>query len=93
MINVDDGKNTLVRFVITEALLKISASTINVGNRLYAKYHCYFSDCLEHPEYLKDGLQELFGNGSTAVIKTIREHLAEFENQHDVRNFLFGISK
>ena len=77
MINVDDGKNTLVRFVTTEALLKISVSTINVVNRLYAKYYCYFSYCLEHPKYLIDVLQELFGNGSTAVIKTIREHLAE----------------
>ena len=92
MIIVDDGKNTLVRFVITEALLKISASTINVGNRLYAKYHCYFSDCLEHPEYLKDILQEIFGNGSTAVIKIIKEELVKFEDQY-IRNFLFVMSK
>mgnify|MGYP001612727981 CR=1 FL=1 len=91
---VDNEKNALVSFVITEALLKIGISTINeVGDRLYAKYHCYFSDCLEHPEYLKDVIQELFGNGSTAVIKTIREHLAEFEDQQDVKNFLFVISK
>jgi CheY-like chemotaxis protein len=86
-------KKALVSFVITEALLKIGPSTNDeVGNRLYAKYHCYFSDCLEHPEYLKDILQEIFGNGSTAVIKIIREELVKFEDQY-IRNFLFVMSK
>lgn len=90
---VDNEKKALVSFVITETLLKIGPSTNNeVGNRLYAKYNCYFSDCLEHPEYLKYILQEIFGNGSTAVIKTIREELVKFEDQY-IRNFLFVISK
>ena len=94
MGKIDNEKKALVIFVITEALLKISPSTINeVGNRLYAKYNCYFSDCLEHPEYLKDILQEIFGNGSTAILKTIREHLAEFEGQQYISDFLFVISK
>lgn len=91
---IDNGKKALVSFVITDILLKISPSTIDeVGNRLYVKYKCYFSDCLEHPEYLKDILREIFGNGSTAVIKTIGEHLAEFEDQQHISNFLFVISK
>jgi len=90
---VSNEKKTLVSFVITDVLLKIGPSTNNeVGDRLYAKYSCYFSDCLEHPEYLKDILQEIFGNGSTAVIKVIREELVKFEDRH-IRNFLFVMSK
>lgn len=86
-------KKAFVSFVITEALLRIGQSANNeVGDRLYAKYRCYFSDCLEHPEYLKDILQEVFGNGSVAVIKIIREELAKFEDKH-MRNFLFVMSK
>lgn len=91
--DVGDEKKAFVSFVITDALLKISPSTNSeVGNRLYAKYQCYFSDCLEHPEYLRDILQEIFGNGSIAVIKTIQEELTEFEDRH-IRNFLFVMSK
>lgn len=90
---VDYEKKALVSFVITEALLKLSPSANNeVGDRLYARYHCYFSDCLEHPEYLKDILQEIFGNGSAGIIKGIKEKLAESEDQN-IRNFVFVMSK
>lgn len=91
---VDNAKKTLVSFTIMETLLQIGRSTSNeVGSRLYAKYNCYFSDCLEHPEYLKDVLQEIFGNGSNAIIKTIREKLAAYENQQPISNFLIIMSK
>ncbi|MBI5145789.1 MAG: response regulator [Thaumarchaeota archaeon] len=86
---VDNAKKALVSFTVTQTLLQMSSSTANeVGSRLYAKYNCYFSDCLEHPEYLKDILQEIFGNGSTAVIKTIKERLAAYEDQEPISNFL-----
>ncbi len=84
-----DVKKALVSFTITEALLRISPSATNeVGDRLYAKYHCYFSDCLEHPEYLKDVLHEIFGVGSTSIVKTIKENLAKLEDQQPIANFL-----
>jgi len=86
---VDNAKKALVSFTVTQSLLQMSQSAANeVGSRLYAKYHCYFSDCLEHPEYLKDILQEIFGNGSTAIIKTIKEKLAVYEDQQPISNFL-----
>jgi two-component system chemotaxis response regulator CheY len=89
-----DAKRALVSFTITETLLELSPSASNeVGDRLYAKYNCYFSDCLERPEYLKDILYEMFGEGSSAVIKTIRDKLKKFEDQQSISNFLFVLAK
>ncbi|MEM4250114.1 MAG: hypothetical protein QW395_07525, partial [Candidatus Nitrosotenuis sp.] len=75
-------------------LLELSQSASNeVGDRLYAKYNCYFSDCLEHPEYLKDILYEIFGEGSSSIIKMIRDKLEKFEDQQPISNFLFVLAK
>jgi CheY-like chemotaxis protein len=91
---IDNEKKALVSFTIAQAIDQISPSTTDkVGNRLYEKYGCYFSDCLEHPEYLADVLKEIFGNGSVAIVKIIRERLAEFETQQPISNFLTVISK
>lgn len=88
-VTTTDVKKALVSFTITEALLKIGPSATNeVGDRLYTKYHCYFSDCLEHPEYLKEVLHEIFGAGSTSIVKTIRENLAKLEDQQPIADFL-----
>lgn len=85
----DRTKAALVSFVIEKSLLKISnAAPQQVGDRLYAEYGCYFSDCLMHAEYLKAVLEEIFGNGSTAIINAIRESLADFEDQHPISDFL-----
>jgi len=90
----DKEKKALVSITITNVLDKMSPSATNeVGDRLYAKYHCYFSDCLEHPEYLRDILTEIFGNGALVVMNAIRNGLAEFEDQQPISNFLLVLSK
>lgn len=89
-----DAKKALVSFTITETLLEISPTATNeAGDRLYAKYGCYFSDCLEHPEYLKDILYEIFGEGSSSVIKIIRSKLEKLEDQQPISNFLSVLAK
>lgn len=89
-----DAKRALVSFTITETLLELSPSASNeVGDRLYAKYNCYFSDCLEHPEYLKDTLYEMFGEGSSSVVKTIGDKLKKFEDQQPISDFLSVLAK
>jgi len=93
-ITFPEEKKALVSFTITQALLKMSPSATNeVGSRLYAKYRCYFSDCLEHPEYLNDILTDIFGNGARVVTDAIRQSLAEFEDQHPISDFLAVLSK
>ncbi|MEW6043709.1 MAG: response regulator [Thermoproteota archaeon] len=89
-----DAKKALVSFTITETLLEISPTATNeAGDRLYTKYGCYFSDCLEHPEYLKDILYEIFGEGSSSVIKIIRSKLEKLEDQQPISNFLSVLAK
>jgi CheY-like chemotaxis protein len=74
--------------------LKVSSAAVQeVGDRLFERYGCYFSDCLEHPEYLKSILNEIFGNGATAITDTIRESLAEFEGQKPIAIFLSAICR
>ncbi|TBR07943.1 MAG: response regulator [Candidatus Nitrosotenuis sp.] len=79
----------LVSFVIYDTLKKISESTLNeVGSRLCAKHNCYFSDCLEHPEYLRDVLKEIFGDGCRPIMDTINKELANVAEQKQISNFL-----
>jgi len=59
-----------------------------VGNKLYKKHRCYFVDCLEHPEYLSDILQEMFGKASESIIESIRNKLVEFSGNKPISQFL-----
>ena len=87
-------KEALVSFTISSILDKMSQSATNeVGSRLYAKHHCYFSDCLKHPEYLREVLTEIFGNGAKIVMNEIRQNLEEFDDQHPISHFLAVLSK
>lgn len=85
----DNSQKALVSFVIYDVLKQISDSTLEeVGRRLYAKHTSYFSDCFDHPEYLRDVLNEVFGNGCQAIIKSINERLSEFSEQKQISKFL-----
>ncbi|MFB5628018.1 MAG: hypothetical protein ACE5R5_07460, partial [Nitrosarchaeum sp.] len=67
----DSSKITsaLISVTISQALYEISeALHEDVGNKLYKKYKCYFHDCLEHPDYLVDILQQIFGDGYISII-------------------------
>lgn len=89
IVKPDKYHNALISFVIYDTLKKISESALNeVGNRLYAKHDCYFSDCLEHPEYIRDILREIFGNSCQPIIDTINKELAEVAQQKQISNFL-----
>lgn len=92
--HTDKAKSALVSYVIEQSLLKVSGAAVQeVGDRLFAKYGCYFSDCLEHPEYLKSVLHEIFGNGDAAITDTIRESLADFEEQKPISVFLSAMCR
>ncbi len=89
MVHPDKFQNALVSFVIYDTLKQISESTVDeVGNRLYAKYSSYFADCLGHPEYLRDILKEVFGDGCRPIMETIKEKLADHAEQRQISNFL-----
>ena len=73
-------KKALISFVIEQALLDVGKLTLEeVGNRLYEKHHCYFADCLENPQYLRETLEEMFGSSYKSVTDKIEQRLAELE--------------
>ena len=84
----------LSHLAIEKALLNIGERALKqVGNQLYAKHRCYFSDCLEHPEYLKDVLDEIFGKASIAIIDSIQIDLKEFTEKKTISKFLVQLSR
>ena len=82
-------RKALVIFAIEKALLDFNKSTFDlVTKRLEKKHHCHISDCYENPIYLQNVLQELFGNPSKTIIKTIGENLREFSDHQQIGKFL-----
>ena len=59
-----------------------------VEGRLYSKHHVYFSDSLEHPEFLSDILKEIFGNAYPAIIDSIRKNLKDHTYKKSIEEFL-----
>lgn len=90
-VQVDKG---LTHIAIERALQNIGDRTFKqVGNRLYAKHGCYFADCLEHPEYLKDVLEETFGKASIAIIDSIQKDLEQFTEKKTISRFLVQLAQ
>ncbi len=84
----------LVSVTISQSLYEISKAVHDeVGNALYKKYNCYFHDCLDHPEYLVDIIQQIFGDGHISIIHNINKKLEEFSYQKPINEFLLGLHK
>lgn len=89
IVQPDKFQNALVSFVIYETLRQTGESIVDeVGNRLYAKYGSYFADCLEHPEYLRNILREIFGDACRPIMDAIKEKLKDHTEQKQISNFL-----
>lgn len=88
------AQKALVSFVIEQSLLDMGNLVLDeVGSRLYEKHQCYFSDCLDHPEYLRDVLQEIFGDSYKSITDKIRQKLTDLEDQKPIENFLSIVSQ
>ncbi len=91
--NSNNVKKALISFTIEQVLLDVGKTALDeVGSRLYEKHQLYFHDCLEHPEPLKEILQEIFGSGYQSITGKIQQKLSEFEEQEPIANFLHVIS-
>ena len=96
---IPDTNNDLVHKAIV--CLAIEMALIEIGkpiydkvlNDLFEKYHCYLTDCYEHPEYLNEVLRGLYGNSHEVIIKSIKKQLEEFSYKKPVERFLQAISQ
>lgn len=85
-------KKALLTISIEETLLEIGRPVLDaVAHSLYVNYKCFIPDCLDHPEYLKQVLQELYGNGCSNIIKSIHKHLDEYASMQQIEEFLISI--
>ena len=80
--------------MIESTLLKIGKPIYEkVVHDLSKKYHCYLTDCYDHPEYLNEILKELYGNTHDVIVKSIKKQLDEFSNHKHIARFLLVISQ
>jgi len=88
---VDDFKvlELVVTVSVEKALLEIGKFELDsVVYRLKENYHCEISDCLDHPEYLKQILRELFGNSYQDILKSIHESIERTSMKQPLVHFL-----
>ena len=87
-------KKALVSVSIEKALLDIGKPTYDkVAHDLYERYHSYFQDCYEHPEYLSEILEQLYGNAGKVAVEALKKELEEFSYHEPIARFLQVISK
>ncbi|MCV0409929.1 hypothetical protein [Nitrosopumilus sp.] len=85
----DQMKKALISFVIEQSLIdeggiKVFEKTMDL---LRKKFGCDTSECLHHPDYLIQILNDLPKKAHEKIILAIEEKLKEFEYQEEVRKF------
>jgi len=89
MSNNSKMLKSLVTASVEKALLEIGNFELDsVVYRLKENYNCEISDCLDHPEYLKQILCELFGNSHEVIIKSIQESFQKTNMEKPLVDFL-----
>lgn len=89
-----DIQKALISFIIERVLLDVGALALDeVGRRLYEKHQCYFSDCLDNPQYLREILEEIFGDSYKSISDQIQKRLFEVQDQKPIGNFLDIVCK
>ena len=79
---------------VEDALNDMGKPTLElVTTMLTREYKCTVSDCLEHPQYLKNVLNKIFGYADIAVITKIQKNLGEFGMERPVEEFLKVFTK
>ena len=80
---------TLFTIAVEDALNEMGGPTLEmVTGKLFKEYKCSIPDCLEHPEYLKNILNQVFGYADIAVKAKIKKNLGEFGQERPVSEFL-----
>ena len=84
-----DVYKSVVTVSVEKAILEIGKFELDsVVYRLKENYNCEISDCLDHPEYLKKILCELFGNSHEIILDSIHESFEKTRMEEPLQNFL-----
>jgi archaellum component FlaC len=87
-------RKALVALTIEKSLLQVGKPVYDkVTKTLKTKYDCYLQDCYEHPEYLSEILDKLYGNSHKTIVESINKELNEFSEYGDIASFLKVVCK
>jgi hypothetical protein len=64
-----------------------------IRQKLYDYYGRTIADCYNHPEYLREVLEELYGNKSNEIVKSIRKYFGKEIENESVSDFLEVLSE
>lgn len=79
----------LITVAVEYALLQMGTPELEkVETRLQNDYNCKIGDCLEHPEYLKRILCDLFGNCYQDILDSIEQVIKDANVDNQVDEFL-----
>lgn len=79
---------------VEDALNEMGSPTLEIiNNMLFQEYRSTIPDCLEHPEYLKNVLKQVFGYADIVIIAKIKRNLGEFTLEAPVGEFVKVLSK
>ncbi len=87
-------RKALFATAVEDALNDMGPPTLEIiNNKLFQEYRCTIPDCLEHPEYLKNALKQVFGYADMVVIAKIKRNLGDFTLEEPVGEFVKVLSK
>jgi len=88
-----DMNKTLIELAVEKALLKMGYPELElVKSRLKDNYDCNISNCLEHPEYIKTVLYDLFGHCYYDIVDSIQTTLQKTSMEKPITDFLSVIT-
>ena len=80
---------SIISASVEKALLEMGTLELDlVVSKLKEDYSSEISDCLDHPEYLKQILCELYGNSHDIIIKSIHESIERTNMEKPLMDFL-----
>lgn len=84
----DQLSRDLVAVLIEKAIIEKKYHSLDkIQDHLRSNYGATFTDCYEHPEYLKETLPKFFEDYSD-IIESIKTDLVTIVMNKDIRNFI-----
>jgi len=87
-------KKTMVTLALKNTLLQLGVQELDkVVDLLNKDYNCTLEDCYEYPQYLKQVLQDLFGNSyRDYILSSLTENMKDIMSQQSIKEFLQELS-
>lgn len=87
-------KKTMVTLALKNTLLQLGVQELDkVVDLLQKDYNCTLEDCYEYPQYLKQVLQDLFGNSyRDYILSSLTENMRDIMSQQSIKDFLQELS-